>query len=157
MRAENTAITKIQHMDKLDTFARNLQESIVKDAKKKYSKKVVRLWLEPKNVGRMNDPDGAARVKGLCGDTIEIYLSIKQDKIYDALFFTGGCAPTIACGSMVTELVKSKSIEDALNISPASIIDALDGLPGESIHCAILVVNTLHKAIADYLLRKANS
>ena len=144
-------------MDKLDKFAQGLQESILEDAKKRYSEKVVQLWLEPKNIGRMNDPDGAAVVKGLCGDTIEIYLSIKQDKIYDVLFFTEGCAPIIACGSMVTELVKSKSIGDALKISPDIIIDALCGLPKENIHCAILAVNTLHKAIADYLLRKANS
>jgi len=141
----------------IDEFAQKLQESILEDAKKRYSEKVIQLWLEPKNLGRMNDPDGAAVVKGLCGDTTEIYLSIRNDKIYDASFFTDGCGPTIACGSTVTELVKGKSIEDALKLSPANIIDALDGLPEESIHCAILAVNTLHKAIADYLLRKANS
>ena len=83
--------------------------------------------------------------------------AIRNNKIYDASFSTNGCGPTIACGSTVTELVKGKSIEDALKLSPASIIDALDGLPEDNIHCAILAVNTLHKAIADYSLRKANS
>jgi len=140
-------------MDKLDKFARDLQEAILKDEKKKYSEKVVQLWLNPENVRRMTDPDGAALMKGVCGDTVEIYLSIRNNKIYDASFFTDGCGPTVACGSLVTELVKGKSIEDALKLSPASIIDALDGLPEENIHCAILAINTLHKAIADYLLK----
>ena len=140
-------------MDKLDKFARDLQEAILKDEKKKYSEKVVQLWLNPENVRRMTDPDGAALMKGVCGDTVEIYLSIRNNKIYDASFFTDGCGPTVACGSLVTELVKGKSIEDALKLSAASIIDALDGLPEENIHCAILAINTLHKAIADYLLK----
>ncbi|ODS35648.1 MAG: hypothetical protein A7316_00655 [Candidatus Altiarchaeales archaeon WOR_SM1_86-2] len=143
----------MRDMDKLDKFARDLQEAILKDEKKKYSEKVVQLWLNPENVRRMTDPDGAALMKGVCGDTVEIYLSIRNNKIYDASFFTDGCGPTVACGSLVTELVKGKSIEDALKLSPASIIDALDGLPEENIHCAILAINTLHKAIADYLLK----
>ena len=143
-------------MDKLDKFAQGLQESILEDAKKRYSEKVILLWQNPKNLRRMNDPDGAAVIKGPCGDTIEIYLLIERDNIYDASFFTDGCGPTIACGSMVTELIKGKSIGDTLKLSPASIIDALCGLPGENIHCAILAVSTLHKAIADYLLRMQN-
>jgi nitrogen fixation NifU-like protein len=107
----------------------------------------------PINVGRMNDPTGAAWIKGLCGDTMEIYLVINGDTIMEALFHTDGCAATYACGSLVTELAQGKSVAEALGISPKMIIDALAGLPEDHRHCAILAASTLHKAIADYLLR----
>ena len=137
-----------------DKIAKELQESLTEDAKKVYSEQTIEYFMNPKNLGRMNDPDGASVVKGLCGDTVEMYLVVKDEKISEILFFTDGCGPTIACGSAATELVKGKSINDALKISPAEIIDKLGDLPEQSIHCAILAVNTLHKAIADYLLKK---
>ena len=109
--------------------------------------------VKPKNIGRMNDPDGAAMVKGQCGDTMEMYLVIEQEKIKEILFATDGCGITTACGSVVTELVKGKEITEALRISPASVIDILGDYLGADPHCAILAVITFHKALADYLLR----
>ncbi|MBN1524142.1 MAG: iron-sulfur cluster assembly scaffold protein [Spirochaetales bacterium] len=109
--------------------------------------------LNPINFGRMNDPSGAAWIKGLCGDTMEMYLMIKNRQIEDICFHTDGCGATYACGSYVTEKVKEKNIEDALGISPKEIIDALEDLPKDHHHCAILAASTLHKAIADYLLK----
>lgn len=126
---------------------------IIEDARKKYSDWVVENFMHPKNVGRMNDPDGSAFIKGLCGDTLEIYLEIRDDRITKALFFAEGCGATVACGSVTTELAKGKNIKEVLRISPADIIDALRGLPEENLHCAILAASTLHKAVADYLLR----
>ena len=131
-----------------------LQKSIIEDAKKIYSQKTIEYFIQPKNLGRMNDPDAAAAVKGLCGDTMEFYLLLKDERISEILFFTDGCGPTIACGSVVTEIAKGKSIKKALKISPSDVIDKLGGLPEENIHCAILAVITLHQAIADYLLKK---
>ena len=112
-----------------------------------------RLSRTPVNVGRLNDPTGAAWIKGLCGDTMEIYLVIEGDLIREALFHTDGCAATHACGSLVTETAKGKTVDAALDISPKQIIDGLAGLPEDHRHCAILAVSTLHKAIADYLLQ----
>ena len=141
-------------MDKnFEKMLENLQESINEDAKKIYSQKTIEYFIQPKNLGRMNDPDATAIVKGSCGDTMEFYLLLKDERISEILFFTDGCGTTIACGSVVTEIAKGKSIKKALKISPADVIDKLGGLPEESIHCAILAVITLYQAIADYLLK----
>jgi nitrogen fixation NifU-like protein len=121
--------------------------------KQMYSKKVIEYANAPVNMGRMNDPSASAWIKGACGETIEIYLIIENHKIKAATFFTNGCGPTLACGSTVTLLAIDKSIDDVLSISPRNIIDHLDGLPEENIHCAILAASTLYKAIADYLLQ----
>ncbi len=142
-------------MDKdLEKLAAELQKAIDEDAKNTYSKEVLEYSSHPINLGRMNDPDGSASIKGLCGDTMEIYLVITNEIITDARFYTDGCGVTLACGSVATKSVKGKSIDDVLRISPADIIDELKELPEENLHCAILSVNTLHKALADYLLRK---
>ena len=140
-----------------DHLVNKLQKCVIRDAGKIYSEQVIKQFTHPQNVGRMNDPDGAAAIKGPCGDTVEIYLIIKNDEITESLFFTDGCAATIACGSITTQLVKGKTINEVLKISPADIIEELGELPGENLHCAILTVSTLHKAVADYLLRKNNS
>jgi nitrogen fixation NifU-like protein len=112
----------------------------------KYSRK-------PVNIGSMNDPAAAARVQGLCGDTMEMYLCVADGIIKEASFATDGCGATCACGSLSTELAKGKKILDALGISPKQIIDGLGDLPEDHRHCAILALVTLHRAIADYMLR----
>ncbi|RPJ09868.1 MAG: iron-sulfur cluster assembly scaffold protein [Spirochaetaceae bacterium] len=107
----------------------------------------------PVNVGRMNDPMAAAWNKGPCGDTMEMFLAIRDKTIIEACFFTDGCGATYACGSLATLLVKNRSINDALGISPKEIIDKLENLPADHHHCAILAASTLYKAIADYMLQ----
>lgn len=107
----------------------------------------------PENMGRMNDPDGSAYIKGLCGDTMEFYLVINDNKISDAWFFTDGCGSSISAGSTVANLAKDKEIKEALHISPADVIEKMEENPGFEKHCAILAVMTLYKAIADYILR----
>jgi nitrogen fixation NifU-like protein len=131
-----------------------LEDKITKQMESSYSKKTLEYIKNPKNVGRMNDPDGGAIEKGICGDTLEIYLVIKNNMIVEARFYTDGCGVTLACGSALTEFAKGKSINETLGISPKNIIDKLEGLPEEHIHCAILSTNTLHKALADYLLNR---
>ena len=131
-----------------------LENEINKEMESIYSKKTISYAKNPINVGRMTDPDGAAYIKGLCGDSIEIYLIIKDNIITEITFFSDGCGVTYACGSAVTELSKGKDINFVLGISPKTIIDYLEGLPDEHIHCSILAVSALHKAIADYLLQR---
>jgi len=134
--------------------ANELQESIMEDAKKIYSEKVIERWLNPRNSGKVRDADGFAKIKGPCGDTMQISLKIKETQIVDIRFLTDGCASSIAAGSMATELAKGQDIEDAMKISQQMILDALDGLPEESVHCALLASDTLKEAIKDYLNSK---
>lgn len=127
-----------------------------KNNKTKHSEKAMKHLTKPGNIGRLNDPDGSAFIKGQCGDTMEMYLVIENETIKDALFATDGCGITTACGSVVTELAKGKIIAEALRISPASVIDILGDYLGPDPHCAILAVITFHKALADYLLKHNN-
>jgi len=130
--------------------ADELQALIMEDAKKVYSEKVIERWLNPKNLGRIRNPEGFAKIKGPCGDTMQISFKVKDHKISKIRFRTDGCASSIAAGSMATELAMGKTIEEAVKISPQMILDALDGLPEESVHCALLASNTLKEAIKNY-------
>jgi len=104
-------------------------------------------------MARLNDPDGAADVTGLCGDTMEMYLVIEGDRVTRATFHTDGCAASRACGSTAARLAQGRALKDVLRISPAEVIDACADIPQGNVHCAILAVGALHKALADYLLR----
>ncbi|MBI9099297.1 MAG: iron-sulfur cluster assembly scaffold protein [Spirochaetaceae bacterium] len=106
-----------------------------------------------KNFGRMNDPSASAWIKGLCGDTMEMYLVIENNVIKEARFYTDGCISTCACGSLTAELVMGRNYYKALSISPNDIIESLKNLPEQNHHCAILAVSTLYKAIANYMLQ----
>ena len=107
----------------------------------------------PENMRRMNDPDGSASITGLCGDTMEFYLIIDNNKISKSWFYTNGCDSSISAGSITANMARGREIKDALRLSPADIINEMKENPGFEKHCAILAVMTLHKAIADYILR----
>jgi len=141
----------------MDDFAEELQKKILEDMRKIYSEKVVELFLRPKNIERMDKPDGYGRTTGPCGDTMEIFLKITNGVIRHATFMTDGCGTTIASGSMTTELIKRKSIEEAEIFTDKDILKALGGLPDEDKHCALLAANTLRAALADYRQLKKNS
>lgn len=136
-----------------ENFYRSMQAYLDREMEKYYSKKTIAYSKNPVNLGGMEDPDGAATVQGSCGDTMEMYLGIEKEIIKEIKYFTDGCGVTLACGSALTEIVKGKTIHEALQISPHFLIDELGGLPRDGIHCAILSVCTLHQAIADYLLK----
>ena len=120
-------------------------------------KKKISSAQHPPNMKRLNDPDGAAWTKGLCGDTMEIYLVIKEERITEAFFYTDGCTASRACGSAAANLAENKTLLDALRLSPADVLDMWDDIPQGNTHCAILAIGTVHKAIADYLLRRQNA
>ena len=101
-------------------------------------------------MGSIDIASGYARITGPCGDTMEIWLSVANQIIEQATFMTDGCITTIAGGSMITEMAKGKPVEEAMQISQQDILKALDGLPEESEHCALLASNTLKEAIRDY-------
>ena len=116
-----------------------------------YSDKVMEHFRNPRNVGDMEDPDGIGHVGNpVCGDIMELYIRVKDNIITDARFKTFGCGAAIATSSMVTELVRGKSIEEALEISNKAVVEALDGLPAIKLHCSVLAEEALKSAIEDY-------
>ena len=134
-----------------DRWVIALQEAILERERALFSTRVLEEARQPRNMGVMLDPDGHALVCGPCGDSMEIFLRIQDSRIAVAAFMTDGCGPTVACGSMLTQIVKGKSLEEAMAIEAADVIIALDGLPPEHVHCAALAVNTLQEAVADHL------
>ena len=125
-------------------------ELIKGEMRKVFSETTVDHAMNPRNLGKIEDADGFARVTGPCGDTMEIWLKIGNGMITEASFLTNGCGTTLAAGSMVTELVKGKRIPAALKLNQQAVLHALGGLPEDSAHCALLAVNTLKAAIKDY-------
>ena len=117
------------------------------------SKSIVDLVKDNKYFGQMNDPSGSAYIKGICGDQMEFYIVVENNKITDIKFHTEGCVYTTACGAMVCALAIGKSLQEALSVSAGQVIIELKVLPKSHVHCAILAVSTLYKAIADYLLK----
>jgi nitrogen fixation NifU-like protein len=137
-----------------DESFKELEQSVMEDMRRVYSEKTMDHFLNPRNLGKIQAADGFGRVTGPCGDTMEIYLMIKNGGLTNATFWTDGCGPSIASGSMVTELVKGKSIGEAQKITQDDILNALGGLPEESLHCSLLAANTLKEAIRDYMACK---
>lgn len=116
-----------------------------------YTEKVMELFMNPKNAGKMENPDGVGEVGNpRCGDIMKIYLRIKDDRIEDVSFETFGCASAIASSSMVTEMVKGLTIDEALAISNTDVVKALGGLPPQKIHCSLLAEEGIQAAIEDY-------
>jgi nitrogen fixation NifU-like protein len=144
--------------DDVEKFVRELQQQIMDSVQKTYSKTVIEHWQNPRNFRRMERPDGYAKIKGPCGDTMEMFLRVKDDKIIECAFQTDGCGTTIVCGSVATELASGKLFVEALGtVSAARILEVLGGLPEASIHCAQLAAETLRRALADCLYQKSSS
>lgn len=131
-----------------------MKSSSAKEETAGYPKKIIALLSENKFFGRMNDPTSAAYLKGPCGDSMEFYLVIEDAKISDIKYYTDGCCATRACAAMVAHLAYGKTVNEALDISAGDVIKLLKGLPEDHLHCSILAVSTLYRAIADYLLRR---
>ena len=120
-----------------------------------YSKKVMEHFLNPRNMGKIDDPDGVGTAGNpVCGDTMTIYIKVKNNRIVDIKFQTFGCAAAIATSSMITELAKGKTIEEAEKITRDDVADALEGLPPIKMHCSNLAADALKAAIDDYKKRK---
>ncbi|MEJ6952064.1 Fe-S cluster assembly scaffold protein NifU [Natronospora cellulosivora (SeqCode)] len=116
-----------------------------------YTEKVMDHFTNPRNVGSIDNADAVGEVGNpVCGDIIKLFIKVNDDVIEDIKFKTFGCGAAIATSSMVTELVKGKSLDEALEISNKSVAEALDGLPPAKMHCSNLAADALHKAIKDY-------
>ena len=142
-------LTSDRKKSDLDEFVEEVQREIDRKEEETYSERVIEEYRDPKNIGWMEDSDGAAKFKGPCGDTMEVYLRVEGGRIKDIRFFTDGCGPSIACGSMLTQMARGRTLDGAADLSKDELIEALGGLPEESLHCAELAVTTLRKALED--------
>jgi nitrogen fixation NifU-like protein len=116
-----------------------------------YSKKVMEHFMNHRNVGVIENPDGYGKVGNpVCGDVMEIFIKVKDDIITDIKFRTFGCGSAIATSSMVTELAKGKHIDEAMKITRGDVATELEGLPAQKMHCSNLAADALHEAIKDY-------
>ena len=121
-----------------------------------YSEKVMDHFKNPRNVGEIPDANGIGNVGNpICGDVMRMYLKIEDSIIVDAKFKTFGCGAAISTSSMVTEMVKGKTIEEALKISNRAVAEALGGLPPVKMHCSVLAEEALRSALADYYKRQS--
>lgn len=117
-----------------------------------YSKKVLKHFRNPHNLGSIKNADGVGIVGNLaCGDVMKLYIKVNGDTIVDVKFETYGCAAAIATSSAITDMAKNRSIKEALEISEPLVVEELDGLPPVKIHCSLLSVDALAEAIFDYL------
>ena len=123
-----------------------------------YSDKVMDHFLQPRNVGVIEDADGVGEVgNAKCGDIMKMYLKIDDDIITDVKFETFGCASAIASSSMATELIKGQPVEDALKLTNKAVAEALDGLPDYKMHGSVLAEEAIQKALEDYKSKQENT
>jgi nitrogen fixation NifU-like protein len=116
-----------------------------------YNETVLQHYRNPKNVGEIKNADGIGiYMSDFCGDITKFWIKVEEEKIVDVKYKTQGCAASVACGSVLTELVKNKTIKEALRITKDDILTALNGLPQQKIHCSVLADDALKDAIRDY-------
>ncbi|MDD5748641.1 MAG: iron-sulfur cluster assembly scaffold protein [Actinomycetota bacterium] len=133
--------------DELSRFAEYIQEEINKG----FSHVAIEHAMNPRNVGRVDGENGFASYTGTCGDTMTISIRVSGGRIVEAMFYTDGCGASIASGSMVTELARGRTLEEAAGIDQTEVLDELGGLPEENEHCALLAATALHMAIETFV------
>ena len=122
-----------------------------------YSKKVIKHFQHPHNYGKMKNPDGIGKVGNpICGDVMHLYIKVEKGIIKDIKYETFGCVATISTSSVVTDLAKGKTLQQALKIDSNKVVRSLGGLPEIKYHCSLLAVDALKKSINDYLSKKKN-
>ena len=120
-----------------------------------YSATVMDHFTHPRNMGEMGDADGVGEATNpACGDTMRLFIKVEGNRIVDARFLTFGCAAAIAASSMTTEMLKGKTIEEALALSDEAVAEALGGLPPTKVHCSVLAEKALRAAVSDYRKRR---
>jgi nitrogen fixation NifU-like protein len=125
------------------------------EEKGSYNQIVIDHLTHPRNIGEMENPDGVGEAQNpACGDTMRLFIKVKEDRIIDVKFLTFGCGAAIASSSITTEMIKGKTIEEAFMISDQAIADALGGLPPTKIHCSILAEKAIRAAVLNYQKRR---
>ncbi|HOO40272.1 MAG TPA: iron-sulfur cluster assembly scaffold protein [Syntrophales bacterium] len=140
-----------EDLEKAAKIVRNMLEGEIRE---KYSDEVLKNWLEPYFMGEIERPEGYGKLTGSCGDEMAFFLRVRDEKIMDVKFSTGGCITSIAAGNTGAKLISGKTIEEALMLTPSDILTVLNGLPPEDEHCAQLATDVIKEAIRDYFLTK---
>lgn len=123
-----------------------------------YNEKVMDHFQNPRNVGKMDDADGVGEVgNAKCGDIMRMYIKVNDDIITDVKFNTFGCGSAIATSSIATEMIKGKSVAEAVELSNKAVVEALGGLPAQKIHCSVLAEEAVKAAVQDYYDRNSTS
>jgi nitrogen fixation NifU-like protein len=133
--------------DDIEKMIEEIQGKIDYEEEVEFSEKVIHEYRNPSNFGIIENPDAVGRIKGPCGDTMQIMLKICKGRVADARFWTDGCGTSIACGSMLTKMIIGKTIEEIYTITSEKLNNELDGLPENHVHCTVLAVNTLRNTI----------
>ena len=137
----------------IEKIIEEIQSKIEYDEETDFSKKVINENRNPSNFGAIENPDAVGKIKGPCGDTMQIMLKVGNGRVVDVRFWTDGCGTSIACGSMLTKMIQGKTTEEISTITSEKLNDALDGLPENHVHCTVLAVNTLRKTIEKLIDR----
>jgi nitrogen fixation NifU-like protein len=140
--------------DEFDEFARALQDHIYEETRKAYGQLAFERWLKPLYVGAMSNPEGYGRIKGTCGDTMEIFLRFENERVKEATFRTDGCGSSTVCGSFAAELAHGRNPDEIAEITGEMILGVLGGMPKEDRHCAFLAAETLQEALDDFMRKQ---
>lgn len=132
----------------------DLQESAIAKARAAFGPRVFERWLRPRFNGPIEQPDGSARIRGSCGDIIEIYLRFEAERVSEASYVTNGCAASALCGSFTAELAHGKNPEELMDLKPRDVLAAIGTFPAQDRHCATLAMMALHKALNEYLISR---
>ncbi|MDM8515859.1 iron-sulfur cluster assembly scaffold protein [Desulfobacterales bacterium HSG16] len=138
-------------MSNFDALVNDLQAQIFDEAKEVYGEKGFHRWRNPRYQGRMENPDGQSRIKGQCGDTMEIFLKFENNRVKEASFFTDGCASSSLSGSFAAELTIGKSPDELTDITGESVLNKIGRLPEDDTHCADLAAEAVQEALTDYM------
>ena len=141
-------------MDKFDMFIETLQEQIFEDTKKVYGETGFQRWRNPLYQGELKNADAHARITGQCGDTMEIFLKFKHNRVIEASFVTDGCGSSSVCGSFAAEMALKKDPDEIMDITGETILGRLGTFPEEEEHCAYLAAETLQKSLQIYMQKQ---
>ncbi len=143
--------------DNLEHFVNSLQNEIYEDTRSLYGDRAFERWQNMRFMGSLENPQGYAKFTGPCGDTMEIFLKFRNDRVQDASFQTDGCGNSAVCGSFAAEMALGKTPDELLEITGEKIIETLGGFPEEDRHCAFLAAETLQQALHTYMMKQRNS
>jgi len=135
----------------LDAFVNQLQEQIFEETRQAYGEDGFQRWRNPRYRGPLADADSHARLKGSCGDTMEIFLKFKDDRVTDAAYRTDGCGSSMICGSFAAEMAIGKTLEELTDITGDAVLAKLGTMPEKEQHCAFLAAATVQEALNQYM------
>lgn len=138
-----------------EELVQQLQNQSFEDARSAFGEKGFNRWRNPQYHGQMKDADSHARIRGSCGDSMEIFLKFKDNRVEKASYLTDGCGSSALCGSFTAELAHGKSPEELFELSPDDILETIGTFPEKDEHCAKLSILTLHEALNVYLIKQA--